>query len=137
MVAAAHFRKLGQKRNKVLAPDSAHGTNPASAKMAGFEFVTVKSTPEGNVNLADLKSKLDDQIAVFMDQAMASIASHWPPVETLNVQQVEHYAPGIRPIRESFEVALDALLKTLPGKKDTTRPTQPQALQPLELLHIA
>jgi hypothetical protein len=78
-----------------------------------------------------------------MDQAMASFASHWPqagqwpPVETLNVQKVEHYAPGIRPIRESFEVALDALLKTLPGKKDTTRPTQPQALQPLELLHIA
>lgn len=66
MVAAAHFRTLGQKRNKVLAPDSAHGTNPASAKMAGFEFVTVKSTPQGNVDIEDLKSKLDDSVAVFM-----------------------------------------------------------------------
>jgi glycine dehydrogenase subunit 2 len=66
MVAAAHFRALGQKRNKVLAPDSAHGTNPASAKMAGFEFVTVKSTPQGNVDIEDLKSKLDDSLAVFM-----------------------------------------------------------------------
>jgi glycine dehydrogenase subunit 2 len=66
MVAAAHFRKLGQKRTKILAPDSAHGTNPASAKMAGFEFVTVKSTPQGNVDLDDLRSKLDDTVAVFM-----------------------------------------------------------------------
>ncbi|WP_425618870.1 aminomethyl-transferring glycine dehydrogenase subunit GcvPB [Anatilimnocola sp. NA78] len=66
MVAAAHFRKLGQKRTKILAPDSAHGTNPASAKMAGFEFVTVKSLPTGNVDMDDLRSKLDDTVAVFM-----------------------------------------------------------------------
>ena len=66
MVAAAYFRELGQKRTKVLAPDSAHGTNPASAAVAGFEAVTVKSTPEGYVDLADLRAKLDDQTAVFM-----------------------------------------------------------------------
>ena len=66
MVAAAHFRTLGQKRTKILAPDSAHGTNPASAKMAGFEFVTIKSTPQGNVDMDDLRSKLDDTVAVFM-----------------------------------------------------------------------
>ena len=46
MVAAAYFRDRGMKRTKVLAPDSAHGTNPASAAMAGFDSVTVKSTPE-------------------------------------------------------------------------------------------
>ena len=66
MVAAAHFRHLGQRRTRVLSPDSAHGTNPASAKMAGFEALSVKSTREGYVDLADLKSKLDDQVAVFM-----------------------------------------------------------------------
>ncbi len=65
-VAAAHFKKLGQPRTKVLAPDSAHGTNPASAKMAGFDTVTVKSTPDGYVDMADLESKLDEQTAVFM-----------------------------------------------------------------------
>ncbi len=43
MVAAAYFRDRGENRTKVLAPDSAHGTNPASAAMAGFETVTVKS----------------------------------------------------------------------------------------------
>jgi glycine dehydrogenase subunit 2 len=66
MVAAAHFRHLGQPRTKVLAPDSAHGTNPASAKMAGFDFVTVKSNAAGFVDMDDLAAKLDDQIAVFM-----------------------------------------------------------------------
>ncbi len=66
MVAAAHFRHLGQARTKVLAPDSAHGTNPASAKMAGFDFVTVKSNASGFVDMDDLAAKLDDQIAVFM-----------------------------------------------------------------------
>ena len=66
MVAAAHFRHKRLKRTKVLAPDSAHGTNPASARMAGFDFVTVKSNAQGFVDLADLQAKLDDQIAVFM-----------------------------------------------------------------------
>jgi glycine dehydrogenase subunit 2 len=66
MVAAAWFREQGKQRRKILAPDTAHGTNPASARMAGFDFVTVKSTPHGMVDLADLISKLDDQTAVFM-----------------------------------------------------------------------
>src|SRR5204863_9496074 len=51
---------------KVLAPDSAHGTNPASAHMAGFEFLTVKSRGDGMVDIDDLAAKLDDKIAVFM-----------------------------------------------------------------------
>jgi len=66
MVAAAYFRHQQQPRTKVLAPDSAHGTNPASARMAGFEFVTVKSNASGFVDLEDLAAKLDDSVAVFM-----------------------------------------------------------------------
>ena len=66
MVAAAYFRHQHQRRTKVLAPDSAHGTNPASARMAGFDFVTVKSRAGGMVDLEDLQKKLDDQLAVFM-----------------------------------------------------------------------
>ncbi len=66
LVAAAYFRDLGEKRTKVLVPDSAHGTNPASATMAGFDTVTVKTTPAGVVDMGDLRAKLDDQIAVFM-----------------------------------------------------------------------
>jgi glycine dehydrogenase subunit 2 len=66
MVAAAYFRDRGERRTKVLAPDSAHGTNPASAAMAGFDAVTVKSNGQGLVDLEDLRSKLDDEVAVFM-----------------------------------------------------------------------
>jgi glycine dehydrogenase subunit 2 len=67
LVAAAHYRHTKQPRRKrVLVPDSAHGTNPASAALAGFEAVTVKSNARGLVDLDDLKAKLDDCTAVFM-----------------------------------------------------------------------
>lgn len=64
--AAAYFRDKGQNRRKVLSPDSSHGTNPASAAVAGFDAVTVKSAADGHVDLDDLKSKLNDDTAVFM-----------------------------------------------------------------------
>ncbi|HUY90736.1 MAG TPA: aminomethyl-transferring glycine dehydrogenase subunit GcvPB [Pirellulales bacterium] len=66
LAARAYFRHQGQPRTKVLAPDSSHGTNPASAAMVGFESVTVKSTPKGFVDLDDLRAKLDAETAVFM-----------------------------------------------------------------------
>jgi glycine dehydrogenase subunit 2 len=66
MCAAAYFRDRKESRNKVLVPDSAHGTNPASAVIAGFECITVKSDRRGFVDLEDLKSKLDEHTAVFM-----------------------------------------------------------------------
>jgi glycine dehydrogenase subunit 2 len=65
-VAAAYFRNQREERTRVLIPDSAHGTNPASAAMAGFDAVTVKSTSRGYVDLEDLSAKLDRQTAVFM-----------------------------------------------------------------------
>jgi glycine dehydrogenase subunit 2 len=66
LVAAAFFRDKGEKRTQVLIPDSAHGTNPASAHLAGFEAITIKSDSRGLVDLADFKSKLSNQTAVFM-----------------------------------------------------------------------
>jgi glycine dehydrogenase subunit 2 len=66
LVAAAHFRKIAEYRTNVLVPDSAHGTNPSSAHIAGFDTVTVKSGTNGLVDLDDLKAKLDDKTAVFM-----------------------------------------------------------------------
>src|SRR5207302_9758350 len=66
-VAAAYFRHQGEtQRKRVLVPDSAHGTNPASASLAGFEAVTVKSNARGLVDLEDLAAKLDERTAVFM-----------------------------------------------------------------------
>ena len=66
MAAKAYFESIGEKKTRVLAPDSAHGTNPASAKMVGFETVTVKSTETGAVDMDHLKENLDERTAVFM-----------------------------------------------------------------------
>jgi glycine dehydrogenase subunit 2 len=66
LVAAAYFRHREEKRSRVLIPDSAHGTNPASAATAGFDAVSVRSTTRGLVDLDDLRAKLDDRAAVFM-----------------------------------------------------------------------
>ena len=57
LVAAAYFRDLEQPRSVVLIPDGAHGTNPASAAMAGFHTVPVRSTPDGFVDLDDLAAQ--------------------------------------------------------------------------------
>ncbi len=67
LVAAAYFRDRAEKqRTRVLIPDSAHGTNPASAVIAGFDAVTIKSNDRGLVDMNDLRAKLDDRAAVFM-----------------------------------------------------------------------
>jgi glycine dehydrogenase subunit 2 len=66
LVAAAYFRDRDEKRTRVLIPDSAHGTNPASAAIAGFEAVAIKSNERGLVDLAALRAKLDERTAVFM-----------------------------------------------------------------------
>ncbi len=67
LVAEAYYRDRKEKeRTRVLIPDSAHGTNPASAAIAGFDTVSIKSTTKGLVDLDDLKSKLDARTAVFM-----------------------------------------------------------------------
>ena len=61
LVAHAFFRDRGEeKRTRVLIPDSAHGTNPASAAIAGFEAVKVSSNAKGLVDLVDLRAKLDE-----------------------------------------------------------------------------
>ena len=66
LMAAAYFRDRGRKRTTALIPDQAHGTNPASAAMAGFETVQVRSNAGGLVDLDDLAAKLNAKAAVFM-----------------------------------------------------------------------
>jgi len=61
-----HMDRKDFKRTKVIVPDSAHGTNPASATVTGFESVEVKSNLDGTVNLEDLKAVLDDEVAGIM-----------------------------------------------------------------------
>lgn len=66
MIRAYHNSRQDYKRTKVIVPDSAHGTNPASAAVCGLEVVEVKSTPQGTVDTEDLRRLLDDSIAAMM-----------------------------------------------------------------------
>jgi len=66
VIRAYHLSRADEARRRVLVPDSAHGTNPASAAMAGFEIVEVKSLSDGTVDVEDLKSKLDETVAALM-----------------------------------------------------------------------
>jgi glycine dehydrogenase subunit 2 len=62
----AYHEDHGEDRDQVIVPDSAHGTNPASAALCGFEVVEVRSGPDGRVDVADLESKLSARVAALM-----------------------------------------------------------------------
>ncbi|MCX7757365.1 MAG: aminomethyl-transferring glycine dehydrogenase subunit GcvPB [candidate division WOR-3 bacterium] len=66
MIARKYFEEHGEARKKVLIPDSAHGTNPASVNLAGFTAVEIKSNEQGMVDLTDLTTKLDYNVACLM-----------------------------------------------------------------------
>ncbi|HCO74182.1 MAG TPA: aminomethyl-transferring glycine dehydrogenase subunit GcvPB [Clostridium sp.] len=66
LIKAYHESRNDFKRKKIIVPDSAHGTNPASAKVAGFEIVEIKSDKDGLVSIEELKKVLNDEIAGLM-----------------------------------------------------------------------
>jgi len=66
LLTRAYHESRGEHRTKVLTPDTAHGTNPATVTMAGYEVVKVGTNPEGGVDLEDLRSKVDEQVACLM-----------------------------------------------------------------------
>lgn len=66
VIRAYHESRGDTKRTKVIVPDSAHGTNPASAAVAGLKVVEVKSLPDGTVDVDALRPLLDDTIAAVM-----------------------------------------------------------------------
>jgi glycine dehydrogenase subunit 2 len=66
LLTRAYHEDRGERRAKVLTPDTAHGTNPASVTMAGFEVVKVGTAPDGGVDLDDLRAKATDDVACLM-----------------------------------------------------------------------
>ncbi len=66
MIQALHANRGDITRTRVLIPDSAHGTNPASAAACGLEVVTVKSNADGTVDVRDFEARLDDSVAAVM-----------------------------------------------------------------------
>src|SRR5437763_12681246 len=68
MLMRAYFADRGEneQRREIVIPDTAHGTNPASVTMAGYELVAVKTDPRGNVDLEELRGKVGPQTAGLM-----------------------------------------------------------------------
>lgn len=66
MIVKKYFETKGENRTKVIIPDSAHGTNPASAKMCGFDIVEIKSNEKGQVDVDALREVLDENVAAIM-----------------------------------------------------------------------
>ena len=66
MMIKKYFEKRGEKRRQILIPDAAHGTNPASGALCGFETVTLRSNAEGGVDLAHLESLMTEEVAALM-----------------------------------------------------------------------
>ena len=66
LLTRAYHEDRGEHRHKVLTPDTAHGTNPATVTMAGYEVVKVGSDAQGNVDLDDLRAKATEDVACLM-----------------------------------------------------------------------
>lgn len=66
MIIRQYHKFKNNKKKYILIPDSAHGTNPASVIIGGYKTIKINSTEEGLVDIDDLKSKLNDEVAGFM-----------------------------------------------------------------------
>lgn len=112
-------KRVNPKQNESLTPAPQVAIKPPTVlSPQNLSPQTRALTPEENEQYRQAMASLATQL---------STSAQWPQIENIDMEQ---YAPGIRPIRESFGVALEALLKTIPsGKKDSPQ-TPPQALQP-------
>ncbi len=88
-----HMSRCDLKRTKVIVPNSAHGTNPASAMVAGLEVVEVKSKPNGSIDVEDLKPLLDDTIAGIMITNPNTLGMF--ETEILEIARLVHEAGGL------------------------------------------
>ena len=66
MIVKKYFETIGENRKNVIIPDSAHGTNPASAAMCGFNIIELKSDEKGLVDIEALKEAVDENTAAIM-----------------------------------------------------------------------
>ena len=66
LLTRAYHEDRGERRTRVLTPDTAHGTNPATVTMAGYEVVKVGTDPRGNIDLDDLRAKASEDVACLM-----------------------------------------------------------------------
>jgi glycine dehydrogenase subunit 2 len=94
LMVRKHFEVIGQmQRKQVVIPDSSHGTNPASAAMAGFDVVELRSTAEGHVDMAALRQSLCDKTAALMLTNPSTAGLFEPNI--LEISRLVHEAGGL------------------------------------------
>ncbi|MCH8910500.1 MAG: aminomethyl-transferring glycine dehydrogenase subunit GcvPB [Chloroflexi bacterium] len=90
---AYHQARHDAERTVAIIPDSAHGTNPASASMAGLEVVTVRSDDQGNVDVENLRELADSRTAAFMLTIPSTLGLFEPNI--LEITKIIHDAGGL------------------------------------------
>jgi glycine dehydrogenase subunit 2 len=90
---AYHQSRSDAERTVAIIPDSAHGTNPASASMAGLEVATVRSDDQGNVDVENLRELADSRTAVFMLTIPSTLGLFEPNI--LEITKIIHDAGGL------------------------------------------
>ena len=94
LIARAYHEARGDDHRTVaIIPDSAHGTNPASAAMAGLDVVTVRSDSNGNVDVSNLRELSDSRTAVFMLTIPSTLGLFEPNI--LEITEIIHNAGGL------------------------------------------
>ena len=83
LLTRAYHADRGEERTKVLTPDSAHGTNPATVTMAGYEVVKVALDAAGGVDLDDLRAKTDESVACLMLTNPSTLGIFDPNIEEM------------------------------------------------------
>jgi len=92
LLIRAYFESQGEARTKVIVPDSAHGTNPATATMAGYEVITVPSDARGNMDVTKLREAMDGRVAALMltnPNTLGLFEEH-----ILEIEEIVHGAGG-------------------------------------------
>jgi len=93
LIRAYHAARGDHRRNKVLVPDSAHGTNPASAAMCGFKVVNIPSDTAGLVDMDSLETVVDDTVAALMLTNPNTLGKFEKNI--CRIQQIIHEAGGL------------------------------------------
>jgi glycine dehydrogenase subunit 2 len=88
LLTRAYHEDRGERRTKVLTPDTAHGTNPATVTMAGYEVVNVGTDAHGNVDIEDLRAKADTEVACLMLTNPSTLGLFEPQIE--EIAQIVH-----------------------------------------------
>ena len=93
IIKAYHNKNGNQHKNKILVPDSAHGTNPASVSMAGLETIQIKSNENGDVDLEDLRAHIDENLAGLMLTNPSTLGLF--EVNVKEIAEIIHAAGGL------------------------------------------